>query len=362
MSTSEQLQIPADVGPGPVSDFGPVDRLERPLRDLRISVTDRCNLRCPYCMPREVFGPGHEFLEGSALLSFEEIARLTRTLVAQGVSKVRLTGGEPLLRRGLEDLVEMLVEIEGVEDLALTTNGLLLGTRAGALARAGLQRVTVSLDALEEDALRSMSDAPISPQRILEGIEAATEAGLGPVKVNMVVRRGFNDHQILAMAEHFRHRPQILRFIEYMDVGASNGWRMEEVVRGAEILATIAQVWPLEPLAPARPGEVAARYRYLDGGGEIGVIQSVSEPFCGGCNRARLSADGQLFTCLFAVHGHDLRGLLREGVDDAELGERLGRIWSGRRDRYSALRTTGTPAATIEREAGPRIEMSYIGG
>jgi GTP 3',8-cyclase len=336
------------------------DQLDRPLRDLRISVTDRCNLRCPYCMPRETFGPGFSFLERAELLNFEEIARLARVLVGKGVRKVRLTGGEPLLRRDLERLVEMLAGIEGIEDLALTTNGLLLAAQADALARAGLQRVTVSLDALDADALRSMSDTPIAPERILDGIEAASAAGLGPVKVNMVVRRGFNEHQVLAMAERFRGTPHVLRFIEYMDVGSSNGWQLEEVFRAGEIAAVISERWPLEPLAPSHDGEVASRYRYRDGGGEIGLIHSVSSPFCGGCTRARLSADGKLFTCLFASEGHDLRALVRGGLDDAELTERLGGIWSARRDRYSALRSAAGPSTGSG--DSPKIEMSYIGG
>jgi cyclic pyranopterin phosphate synthase len=333
------------------------DRLGRPLRDLRISVTDRCNMRCGYCMPREVYGPGHAFLERSELLSFEEITRLATVLAAQGVDKVRLTGGEPLLRRGLERLVEMLRGVEGIEDIALTSNGLLLAGRARELAEAGLDRVTVSLDALDADTLRAMSDTKVSPARILEGIEAASAAGLQPVKVNMVVRRGVNDHCVAAMAEHFRFRPQVLRFIEYMDVGSTNGWRSEEVVAGGEILAELGARWPLEALPASRAGEVATRYRYRDGGGEIGLIQSVSEPFCGGCTRARLSADGQLFTCLFARRGHDLRALVRGGLSDLELAQRLRAIWGAREDRYSERRA--------ERSRGggePKVEMSYIGG
>jgi cyclic pyranopterin phosphate synthase len=331
------------------------DHLDRPLRDLRISVTDRCNLRCSYCMPRAVYGPGYAFLPRSELLSFEEIERLSRVLAGQGVTKLRLTGGEPLLRRNLERLVELLVRIEEIEDVALTTNGLLLAGRARALAAAGLSRVTVSLDALDEGALRSMSDTPIAPARVLEGIEQASEAGLGPVKVNMVVRRGYNDDRVLAMAERFRHSPQILRFIEYMDVGSTNGWRREEVVPAAEILAAVGSRWPLEALLPTRPGEVAERYRYRDGGGEIGVIHSVSKPFCGGCSRARLSADGRLFTCLFARRGHDLRALLRGRASDEEIAQRTEAIWTARSDRYSAERSERSDTA-------PRVEMSYIGG
>jgi GTP 3',8-cyclase len=353
------------------------DRLERPLRDLRISVTDRCNMRCSYCMPREAFGPGHAFLERSELLSFEEIARLTAVLAGEGVSKLRLTGGEPLLRRELERLIEMLKHIDGIEEIALTTNGLLLAPRAQALADAGLDRVSVSLDSLDPRVLREMSDTAVSPARILDAIDAATDAGLVPVKVNMVVRRGVNERCVIAMAERFRHRPQVLRFIEYMDVGSTNGWRLAEVVPASEILAAIAARWPLQALPATRPGEVATRYRYRDGGGEIGVIHSVSAPFCGGCTRARLSADGRLFTCLFARSGHDVRELLRGGARDAELAERVRAIWSERGDRYSALRTSASeqqvqPAnATLTEPARApspdetlpaKVEMSYIGG
>jgi cyclic pyranopterin phosphate synthase len=335
-----------------------LDRLKRPLRDLRISVTDRCNLRCPYCMPREVFGPEFPFLERDKLLSFEEITTVVRVAAAHGVTKVRLTGGEPLLRRELDHLVEMLARVQGVSDIALTTNGLLLARYAQRLSDAGLDRVTVSLDALDKTALRSMSDAGVSPELVLEGIEAATRAGLKPVKVNMVVRRGRNDHCVQDMAEYFRHRSEIVRFIEFMDVGSTNGWRAEDVVPASEILAVIAARWPVESLAPAREGEVATRYRYRDGGGEIGLIHSVSSPFCGDCTRARLSADGQLFTCLFARRGHDLRGLLRSGTGDDELERRLREIWAARTDRYSAERST----AMDSNEAPPKIEMSYIGG
>jgi GTP 3',8-cyclase len=340
------------------------DRRDRPLRDLRISVTDRCNMRCPYCMPRERFGPGYAFLDRAELLSFEEIARLTAVLAGEGVSKLRLTGGEPLLRRGLERLVEMLKRIEGIEDVALTTNGLLLAARAEGLANAGLDRVTVSLDSLDPGVLRAMSDTAVSPARILEGIDVATAAGLEPVKVNMVVRRGINEDCVLAMAERFRFRPQVLRFIEYMDVGSTNGWRLEEAVPAEEIIAAIAARWPLRALPANRPGEVATRYEYIDGGGEIGAIHSVSAPFCGSCTRARLSADGRLFTCLFARTGHDLRALLRSGATDAGIAERLGAIWAGREDRYSALRTRESAALAEPKVelSEPKIEMSYIGG
>jgi GTP 3',8-cyclase len=335
-----------------------LDRLERPLRDLRVSVTDRCNLRCSYCMPREVFGADFPFLAREQLLTFEEITQVVRAMAAEGVTKVRLTGGEPLLRRDLERLVEMLSSVPGISDLALTTNGLLLARSARRLRDAGLDRVTVSLDALDEATLRLMSDAPVSPELILEGIEAATQAGLSPVKVNMVVRRGRNDHCVLDMAARFRRRPEIVRFIEFMDVGSTNGWRRDEVVPAGEMLELIASRWPVEPLAPVQRGEVATRYRYRDGGGEIGLIHSVSAPFCGGCTRARLSADGQLFTCLFARRGHDLRALLRGGAGSVELEQRLRDIWTTRGDRYSAERARSHSPS----DESPRIEMSYIGG
>jgi GTP 3',8-cyclase len=333
------------------------DQLDRPLRDLRISVTDRCNLRCSYCMPKEVFGAGYVFLARSELLSFEEITRVTRVLAAQGVDKVRLTGGEPLLRHGLEHLVEMIAGTDGIDDIALTTNGLLLAGKARSLADAGLNRVTVSLDALDDQTLHAISDAPISATRVLDGIDAAVAAGLSPVKVNMVVRRGVNEGCVIAMAERFRHSRQVLRFIEFMDVGSTNGWRGEEVVPAAEIHERIAACWPLEALAPTRAGEVAGRYRYRDGAGEIGLIHSVSEPFCASCSRARLSADGKLFTCLFARRGHDLRAMLRDGTEE-QLADRTRAIWTARGDRYSAQR------AARERppESPAKVEMSYIGG
>jgi cyclic pyranopterin phosphate synthase len=335
-----------------------LDRLQRPLRDLRISVTDRCNLRCRYCMPREVFGPGFEFLPREQLLSFEEIARVARVLAERGVGKVRLTGGEPLLRRDLERLVAMLAEIEGIADLALTTNGLLLAGRAQSLRDAGLGRVTVSLDALDDARARRIADAPVRVETVLRGIEAAAAAGLSPVKVNMVVRRGFNDDCVLEMAERFRHRPEILRFIEYMDVGATNRWDRTDVVTAAEIRELIDARWPLEPLEPQAPGEVASRLRYRDGAGEIGLIHAVSAPFCGGCTRARLSADGRLYTCLFARGGTDVRALLRGGGSDGELAALLGGVWERREDRYSAARA-GLEEAV---RSGPKVEMSYIGG
>jgi cyclic pyranopterin phosphate synthase len=332
----------------------PTDVLGRPLRDLRISVTDRCNFRCTYCMPKEVFGRDYEFLPRDALLTFEEIERLARVFVRQGVTKIRLTGGEPLLRRDVERLVELLASIPGL-DLTLTTNGSLLPRKAPALAGAGLRRVTVSLDSLDDDVFRAMNDVEFPVTTVLEGIEAAATAGLAPVKVNMVVKRGANEDSIVPMARHFHGTGHILRFIEFMDVGATNGWRMDDVVPAAEILATIDAELPLEPLDANYPGEVARRYRYRDGGGEIGIIASVTQPFCGDCTRARLSAEGQLFTCLFAARGHDLRALLRGGASDEELSEAIGRIWGRRDDRYSELRSAATTAL-------PKVEMSYIGG
>jgi GTP 3',8-cyclase len=355
-----------------------LDRLDRPLRDLRVSVTDRCNLRCRYCMPREVYGEGFAFLDRSQLLSFEEIARVVTALADLGVRKVRLTGGEPLLRRELERLVRMLACIDAIEEIAMTSNGLLLARRAHALADAGLTRVTVSLDSLDDRVLREMADAPVSAQRVLAGIDAAIHAGLHPVKVNMIVRRGVNEACVSQMAAHFRERPVVLRFIEYMDVGATNGWRPEHVVPATEILRSVEARWPLQKLPRSAAGDVATRYRYRDGAGEIGVIHSVSEPFCGGCTRARLSADGKLFTCLFASAGHDLRELLREGGGEVELRDRLRGIWGARSDRYSAERRSrrvaergalgddaldGEAETTSSRDGLlPRVEMSYIGG
>ncbi len=334
-----------------------LDALQRPMRDLRISVTDRCNLRCRYGMPREIFGPDHAVLPTDELLSFQQIGRVAALMATHGVNRVRLTGGEPLLRRDLSHLIELLAAIPEIEDLSLTTNGLLLARHAAALAAAGLDRVTVSLDALDRDVARSVADAPLDPAQVLAGIDAALAAGLDPVKVNMVVRRGLNDIEVAAMAERFRGSGCVLRFIEFMDVGTTNGWRREEVVPAAEILERIGSLWPLEALAPTRPGEVASRYRYLDGGGEIGLIHAVTAPFCHGCTRARLSADGRLFTCLFAAEGHDLRPALRGTAPDADLDAIVSRAWSGRRDRYSAER-----ASANRHEDQARIEMSYIGG
>ena len=332
-----------------------LDTLGRPMRDLRISVTDRCNFRCVYCMPKEAFGSDHAFLPRAAILEFEEIERVVRAAVALGVRKVRLTGGEPLVRRNLETLVGMLAQIDGIDDLTLTTNASLLADRAQLLADAGLHRVTVSLDALDDTTFQAMNDVGFPVSRVLEGIAAAEAAGLGPIKINVVIRRGLNEHAIGDLAEHFRGTSTTVRFIEYMDVGHTNGWRLDDVVPAAEVVAAIDARWPLVPVESAYRGEVAQRYRYRDGAGEIGVISSVTQPFCGDCTRARLSADGQLFTCLFATAGHDLRGLVRSGASDAELADALRVIWTGRDDRYSELRT-------LETVELPKVEMSFIGG
>jgi cyclic pyranopterin phosphate synthase len=332
-----------------------LDRLDRPLHDLRVSVTDRCNFRCLYCMPKEVFGRDHAFLPRSEILSFEEIERVVRALVGMGVEKVRLTGGEPLVRRHLEDLVAMLSPIRGIEDLTLTTNASLLADRAAALASAGLGRVTVSLDALDDPTFMRMNDVGFGVARVLDGIAAAEAAGLGPIKVNAVIRRGLNEHAVVDLAGHFRGTGTTVRFIEYMDVGHSNGWRLDDVVPAAEIVEAIDARWPLEPVPSAYRGEVAERYRYRDGSGGIGVIASVTRPFCGDCTRLRLSADGQLYTCLFATRGHDLRAVMRGGASDEELAAYLRAMWAVRDDRYSDERTEATAAL-------PKVEMSYIGG
>jgi cyclic pyranopterin phosphate synthase len=329
------------------------DTLGRPLRDLRISVTDRCNFRCVYCMPKEVFGRGYRFMDRKELLTFEELERLARAFADLGVEKIRITGGEPLLRRDLEHLIERLAAIDGL-DLTLTTNGALLPQKAAALAAAGLRRVTVSLDSLDDETFRAMNDVDFPADRVLEGIDAASAAGL-PVKVNAVVKRRLNDGEIVPLAEHFRHTGHVLRFIEYMDVGATNGWRLDDVVSAAEILAAVDAVFPLEPVEAAYRGEVARRYRYLDGAGEIGIIASVTQPFCGDCTRARISAEGRLYTCLFATKGHDVRALLRSGATEDEIGEAITVIWTRRADRYSEIRSERTTNL-------PRVEMSYIGG
>lgn len=340
-----------------------LDTLDRPLRDLRISVTDRCNFRCVYCMPRAVFGKDYAFLDRDELLSFDEIERIARIAAAHGVRKLRLTGGEPLLRVGIEELIARLAAIRTPEgrklEIALTTNGSALKVKAQALKEAGLDRLTVSVDSLDDELFQRMNDVRFPVARVLEGIDAAHDAGIGPIKLNMVVKRGLNDGEIEAMATRFKGTPYTLRFIEYMDVGTSNGWSLDEVVSSAEIVERIGALFPLEPLSPASTGETAQRWRYADGTGEIGVISSVTNAFCGTCNRARISTEGRLFTCLFATEGHDLRALLRSGVDDEELSAAMASIWGARDDRYSEIRSSLTPEL---RAARPRIEMSYIGG
>ncbi len=346
------------------------DRLGRPLHDLRISVTDRCNFRCSYCMPKEVFDRDYVFLPQRSLLSFEEITRLARLFIAHGVHKIRLTGGEPLLRKGLETLVAMLAALRtpggAPLDLTLTTNGSVLARKAAALKAAGLKRVTVSLDGLDDAVFRRMNDVDFPVAAVLDGIAAAHDAGLGPIKVNMVVKRGTNDQEIVPMARFFRDHfggSVVLRFIEYMDVGASNGWRMDEVLPSALVLERLRTEWPIEPLDPTQAGETAERWRYADGRGEFGLISSVTRAFCRDCNRARLSTEGKLFLCLFASQGHDLRALLRGGASDADIIGALAGVWSARGDRYSELRASA-PADTGADAAGGRrrVEMSYIGG
>ncbi|HJV80520.1 GTP 3',8-cyclase MoaA [Noviherbaspirillum sp.] len=339
------------------------DTLARPLQDLRISVTDRCNFRCVYCMPKAVFGKDYAFLPHAALLSFEEITRLARIFVAHGVGKIRLTGGEPLLRKDIERLIDMLSALRTPEgqplDLTLTTNGSLLARKAQALKDAGLKRVTVSLDALDETVFRRMNDVDFPVVDVLDGIETAHKAGLGPIKINMVVKRGMNDQEILPMARHFKGSPFILRFIEYMDVGTSNGWKMDEVVPSAEVMRRIAAEMPLEAIDPNYTGETAERWRYRDGGGEIGLISSVTQAFCSDCTRARLSTEGKLYTCLFATGGHDLRALVRAGRSDEEISTAIAHVWRARADRYSELRTANTTGFD---QATRKVEMSYIGG
>lgn len=339
------------------------DQLGRPLRDLRISVTDRCNFRCVYCMPAETFGKDYVFLPKTSLLSFEEIVRIARMFVAHGVTKIRLTGGEPLLRKNIEQLISMLSRLktsDGRElDLTLTTNGSLLAKKAHALKDAGLRRVTVSLDAVDDAAFKRMNDVDFPVSKVLHGIDVAHQAGLGPIKINMVVKRGMNDHDVLPMARHFKGSPFILRFIEYMDVGASNGWQMNEVIPSSELVSRINAVFPLQPHDSGNTGETAARWHYRDGSGEIGVISSVTQPFCRDCTRARLSTEGILYTCLFAARGHDLRTLLREERTDEEISSAIAHLWRARQDRYSELRSANTAGveATLK-----KVEMSYIGG
>ncbi len=350
------VPVPGAVAPG----AGPLhDQYRRPLRDLRISITDRCNFRCTYCMPREIFGPDHAFLPRSSLLTFDEITRFARIAVDQGVQKIRLTGGEPLLRKDIETLVAQLAALRTPEgkpiDLTLTTNGTLLGIKARALHEAGLKRVTVSLDALDNDIFTRMSDSKVQVKTILDSIDQAAKAGLAPVKVNMVVRKGVNEDQILPMARYFRGTGHVLRFIEFMDVGDTNGWNFSEVVTGAEIIERLSAEFPLEPVQAEYRGEVAKGWRYTDGQGEIGIITSVTQPFCGDCTRLRLSPEGQLFLCLFASQGYDVRELLRNGSSDQQVLDHLAAVWGQRNDRYSEQR--GQLSGSRK-----KIEMSYIGG
>jgi len=339
----------------PLGAHALADSRGRALHDLRISVTDRCNFRCRYCMPREVFDANYSFLPHEEILSFEEIVRVARAFGALGTQKIRLTGGEPLLRRNIDRLVAMLREALPSIDLTLTTNGSALKAHAKALRAAGLDRVTVSLDSLDEGTFRAMNDADFPVAKVLEGIDEAAAAGLGPIKVNMVVKRGVNDHQVVDMARHFRGSGHIVRYIEFMDVGSTNGWRMDDVVPSAEIVSGISAQFPLATIEPNYAGEVAERWRYLDGGGEIGVISSVTQAFCATCTRARLSTDGQVFTCLFAQRGYDLKSLLRAGADEAAIAEAVTGIWQRRADRYSEIRTAATAKSR-------KVEMSFIGG
>jgi GTP 3',8-cyclase len=331
------------------------DTLNRPLRDLRISVTDRCNFRCVYCMPKEIYGPNYPYLRRDEILTFEEITRLARIFVGQGVRKIRLTGGEPLFRKDLPILVGELSGISDDLDLTLTTNGSLLAAQAQALKEAGLKRVSVSLDSLDDTIFKAMNDVDFPVEKVLNGMEAAARVGLGPIKVNMVVKRGVNESSILPMARYFREKGYILRFIEYMDVGHTNGWRMDDVVPAKEIVNRINAEMPLEPADPNYHGEVAERWQYKDGSGEIGVIASVTQAFCRTCNRARISAEGKLYTCLFAIKGHDFKSMLRSSATDEEIVQAIARIWGKRTDRYSEIRSEGTVAL-------PKVEMSHIGG
>ncbi len=332
-----------------------LDTLQRPIRDLRISVTDKCNFRCPYCMPAEIFGEKYEFLPKAEILTFEEITRLARIFADLGVTKIRVTGGEPLLRRDLGTLIAKLSQISGIQDLTLTTNGYLLADKAQNLKDAGLHRLTVSLDAIDDQTFNRMSGRTHGTERVLEGILAAEKAGFQAIKINAVVQKGINDHLVIDLAQHFHNTGHILRFIEFMDVGNRNNWNLDQVVPAAEIINRIHTVLPIEPLDPNYTGEVAKRYRYLDGGGEIGVIASVTQPFCGDCTRARLSTDGKLYTCLFASEGTDLRDALRQGASNAHLRDQITRIWHRRTDRYSEIRSAHTPTTR-------KIEMYQIGG
>lgn len=329
------------------------DLFDRQLRDLRVSVTDRCNFRCTYCMPKEVFGPGYEFLPRDQLLTFEEITTVVRHFVDRGVTKVRITGGEPLLRKSVEDLISMIAAIDGVDDLTLTTNASLLARKADSLAGAGLDRVTVSLDAMDDPTFQAMNDVGFPVSTVLDAIDVAADAGLGPIKINAVIKRGVNEHAVVDMARHFKGSGHIVRFIEYMDVGNSNGWLLDDVVPADEMLESIDAVFPLEPAPPNYPGEVANRFRYRDGSGEVGVIASVTKPFCGSCTRARVSAEGSLYTCLFASSGTSLRDVIRSGGD---LGTTIDEVWAKRDDRYSEIRSSNTARLAVP------VEMSYIGG
>jgi len=342
-------EISSTLAQGPIAD-----RLGRPLRDLRISVTDRCNFRCVYCMPKGVFGKDYQFLEHKELLTFEEIARLARIFTHHGIEKIRLTGGEPLVRRNLERLIELLAAIPGL-DLTLTTNASLLTKKAQPLAAAGLKRITVSLDSLDDAVFMKMNDVDFPVSRVLAGIDAAAAAGLTPIKINMVVKRGVNDASIVPMARYFRGSGHILRFIEYMDVGHTNGWRLDDVVTAREIVGMIDADSPLEQVDPNYRGEVAERWRYRDSSGEIGVIASVTQAFCRDCTRARLSTSGSLYTCLFATRGHELKSLLRGGASDEDISDAIAAVWRQRSDRYSEIRTSQTSALQ-------KVEMSYIGG
>jgi len=362
MMTAQRPNAPAIPSPLEAPTGLLADRMARPLHDLRISVTDRCNFRCVYCMPKAVFNNDYQYLPHTALLSFEEITRIARIFIAHGVEKIRLTGGEPLLRKNLERLIGMLAELKTASgkplDLTLTTNASLLARKAQSLRDAGLQRVTVSLDALDNATFQRMNDVDFTVDDVLKGIDVAHQVGLGPIKINMVVKGGMNDQEILPMARYFKDTPYILRFIEYMDVGASNGWKMDEVIPSSEVVRRIGAELPLAPVAANYSGETASRWRYADGGGEIGLISSVTQAFCSDCSRARLSTEGKVYTCLFASSGYDLRALLREGRNDTEISTALAHLWRARGDRYSELRTNDTDGLA----RGARVEMSYIGG
>jgi GTP 3',8-cyclase len=363
MMTAQRASAPAIPSPLEAPTGLLSDQLARPLHDLRISVTDRCNFRCVYCMPKAVFNNDYQYLPHTSLLSFEEITRLAKVFVAHGVEKIRLTGGEPLLRKNLERLIGMLAELRTVHgqplDLTLTTNASLLARKAQSLKDAGLQRVTVSLDALDNATFQRMNDVDFTVDDVLKGIDMAHQVGLGPIKINMVVKGGMNDQEILPMARHFKNTPYILRFIEYMDVGASNGWKMDEVIPSAEVARRIGAELPLVPVAANYSGETASRWRYADGSGEIGLISSVTQAFCSDCSRARLSTEGKVYTCLFASSGYDLRALLRDGRTDAEISTALAHLWRARGDRYSELRTSDTDGLSLRAD---KVEMSYIGG